>query len=586
MYSNTYSQRRCVRPMRIILLALLAGIALISTASAEFFRINHFHADIEVHGDRSVHVTERIDLTFDTPRHGIFRAIPYKFVDALGDRQRTPIDVVSVTDERGNSRPYTLNPEGNVINVRIGDADRYVEGRQVYVISYQVDNILLFLEDRDELYWDITGDQWPVWIDSVSATMRLATDETSSEYTVACYTGRSLSRESACTAEVIGNEALFRSTRALGPYEGLTAALGWDKGIIEAPSAWEEMYYDYNLGATWVFIIPLLVLGVMIYLWRTRGRDPVVRGAVTVQYEPPKHNGKPLTAAEVGTLIDERIDQRDFSASIVGLAAKGYMTIEETQNEALLGLIKSTDYTLKKTRDADEHLTEFERFLHGNLFPGDTTEREISDLKNKFYKHLPHLHKLMYSGLTSRGFFRANPTAVRKRYAGIGIVIMPLSLFVAAVLTPFDWIITLIAGVLTGGIVLLFANAMPAKTRAGARILDHIRGFQEFMNRADRDRIERMGPDVFYEYMPYAIALDVTDQWAKAFEGMLTSPPNWYIGAGSMRGFHPVAFSQSLAQASSSISTATYSSPRGSHGGSMGGGSAGGGGGGGGGGSW
>ena len=92
--------------------------------------------------------------------------------------------------------------------------------------------------------------------------------------------------------------------------------------------------------------------------------------------------------------------------------------------------------------------------------------------------------------------------------------------------------------------------------------------------------------DVFYRYMPYAIALDVVDQWADAFEGLVKEPPTWYRSHRGMHHFTPRAFSQSMQSATSSLGKAMYSSPRGGAGGSGGGGSSGGGGGGGGGGSW
>ena len=122
-----------------------------------------------------------------------------------------------------------------------------------------------------------------------------------------------------------------------------------------------------------------------------------------------------------------------------------------------------------------------------------------------------------------------------------------------------------------------------------------ILGFQLFMNRADKDRIEKLGQAAFYEYLPYAIALDVVDHWVDAFEGMLTSPPKWYLIGAHQASFSARAFSRSITAASSHLGSTMFSAPRGSGlsagggfsgGGSSGGGSSGGGGGGGGGGSW
>jgi len=139
----------------------------------------------------------------------------------------------------------------------------------------------------------------------------------------------------------------------------------------------------------------------------------------------------------------------------------------------------------------------------------------------------------------------------------------------------------IVASVLMGLPVFAFARYMPAKTRAGASAYMDILGFQEFMNRAEKDRIERMGEqDLFSKFLPYAIALDVVDNWAKAFEGVYQVPPDWYVSPGGLRTFTPLGFSHSLNAVTSSLSSAMFSAPRGS--GTSGGGDSGGGGGGGG----
>ena len=80
----------------------------------------------------------------------------------------------------------------------------------------------------------------------------------------------------------------------------------------------------------------------MTNLWYRRGRDPRVREAINVMYEPPAFENRPLTPAEVGTLVDEKLDPRDITSSIVGLAVKGYVSIEETKKEGLI--FETTDY--------------------------------------------------------------------------------------------------------------------------------------------------------------------------------------------------------------------------------------------------
>jgi uncharacterized membrane protein len=149
----------------------------------------------------------------------------------------------------------------------------------------------------------------------------------------------------------------------------------------------------------------------------------------------------------------------------------------------------------------------------------------------------------------------------------------------------------ILAGFFTGVPVLVLARSMPARTRSGALAYMDILGFQEFMNRAEKDQLERMGDkELFSKYLPYAIALNVVDHWAKAFKGIYQDPPNWYVSPGGFQTFAPYAFAQSIQAVTSNLSSAVFSAPRGGDGGgSFGGGdggSSGGGFGGGGGGDW
>jgi uncharacterized membrane protein len=216
----------------------------------------------------------------------------------------------------------------------------------------------------------------------------------------------------------------------------------------------------------------------------------------------------------------------------------------------------------------------------------------VSELKNKFYTNLRALKKTLYGELVRKRYFAANPESVRNSYGIIGFLIIIFGGFAGAFLSPFSPGRGIIAFILAGLPVLIFSRFMPAKTRTGAGATMDILGFQEFMNRAEKDRLERMGDrNLFSRFLPYAIALNVTDNWARAFEGISQDTPSWYVSPMGYRGFSPYAFSHSLNSVTSHLSTAMFSAPRGSGtgsggGGGGGGGSSGGGFGGGGGGSW
>jgi uncharacterized membrane protein len=405
---------------------------------------------------------------------------------------------------------------------------------------------------------------------------------------VAGYEGGYGSKEE-CGYETYENSGKFFTKRSLKMGEGLTIAFGWDKGLVFPPSSWKKFLWAIHIEENWVFLLPIFSFFYMFTLWYRKGRDPRVRESVTVMYEPPKFDNKPLTAAEVGTLVDEKLDPRDITSTIVGLAVKEYIKIGETKKEGLI--LDKTDYTLIKVKEPDANLSPFEDELMRRLFSFSPPRLLVSSLKNRFYTNLPALKKALYGELIRKKYFLSDPEKVRNSYKIVGILIAVFGSFALAFLTPYSLGRSFLACMLTGLFVLAFGRVMPAKTRAGASAYIDILGFQEFMNRAEKDRLERMGDmNLFSKFLPYAIALDVADNWAKAFEGIYQDPPDWYVSPVGFRTFSPYAFTHSLNSVTSDLSSAMFSAPRGSSGGGGGGfgggGSSGGGFGGGGGGSW
>ena len=369
-----------------------------------YFTIKHFDVDINIHEDGDFFVSETIEVFFHHKRHGIYREIPFKYENDLGDVIRMPVEVLAVTDLAGNERMNMVRYKGNVINIRIGHPDKYVSGKQTYVITYRVENGLRFFEDHDELYWNVTGNYWdePIW--SASATVNLISSTKSTQALTGCYTGYYGRRQSDCTVETFENGARFETTRRMYDREGLTIAFGFDKGIVAEPSETDKFIAKLNLAENWVFFVPPIVLIFMFVQWLRKGRDPRVREAVAVMYEPPKLNGKYLSAAEVGSLVDERFDPRDLTAAIVGLAVNGYVKIEEMKTEGVISLFNKVDYDLHKLKESDDTLTPFESQIMSDLFEGAATVVAVSALKNKFYKNLKLLRQRLWDQLKNKKY--------------------------------------------------------------------------------------------------------------------------------------------------------------------------------------
>ena len=548
-------------------------LAAITVSADRTLVIERFEASIEVSPDGSIRVDETIVPRFTGTWNGIFRTIPVEYRTPQGLNYTLRLDVESVTDGAGQKLKYETSRERHYRKLKIW-VPGAVDTTRTVKLQYRVSNALRFFDEHDELYWNVTGDEWEVPIESVSAIVRLPAGATGVRATA--FRGAYGSTERSDVA-VEPDGIHVQTSRGLGMREGLTLVVGWNPGLVHRPTAVEKgaeaVYSNLPLA-----IPPLIFLG-MLTLWRKRGRDPEL-APIATQYEPPPN----MTPAELGTLIDGKPDMRDITASIVDLAVRGYLHIAETQNERFFGLMSSKDYTftLKKSRDGWNELKQHERDLLDALFAGSSTAVSLSELKNKFYTHLPGLREELYGRLVRDGFYTGRPDRVRLLYVILGLVVgaaiavVSSSIMLGLGMQPVTGIA---AGILSGIIVIGFGWFMPSRTPRGTRELEKVLGFREFLSRVEGDRLERMvkTPEMFERFLPYAMALGVEDTWAKAFEGIYTTPPSWYSGPGGVGTFRPSVFTHNLGVMSTAAATTMSSAPRSSGGSGFSGGSSGGG---------
>jgi uncharacterized membrane protein len=142
----------------------------------------------------------------------------------------------------------------------------------------------------------------------------------------------------------------------------------------------------------------------------------------------------------------------------------------------------------------------------------------------------------------------------------------------------------------------VFYRLLKAPTLLGRRMMDHIEGFKMYLETAEEERLNMMTapektPELFEKFLPYALALDVENNWAEKFNDVLSKSgqvesysPSWYMGR-SWSSIGSSGFASSLGSSLSGAISSSATAP-GSSSGSGGGGSSGGGGGGGGGGGW
>jgi uncharacterized membrane protein YgcG len=620
------------------LLASVAALALVGwagkgTAWGQTEQIRSYRVGITIQGDGSLAVVEQIAYDFgSTEHHGIFRDIPVRFhYDDRYDRVY-PVDVTSVTATGGASADYKVQRQGENLDIKIGDPDETVTGEHIYTIAYTVRGALNGFSDHDELYWNATGNEWSVPIDQ--ATVRVTAPAAITK--VACFGGPTGSSFPCSGSSSSRNTATFDQS-AMGPYNGVTVVVALPKGAVPAPhpvldERWSlARAFAVTPGTVGVSLglVLLLAIGVGRLMWM-QGRDRRALGSAVdiayatatgdeqrvplfehgtypVEYAPPED----IRPGQVGTLIDETAHVLDVTATIVDLAVRGYLRIEEIPKRWLLG---KPDWRLVQLKGADEDLLAYERTLLNGLFeraglddedavdvestvpprPDETaTTRleplarvKLSSLRKHFAPRLAKVQDALYADAVKRRWFAGRPDKVRQKWAGRGwiLFLVGAGLVYLAAKTTHLGLIALPVPV--AGLVLAWGgHLMPRRTAKGTGMVRRVLGFRTYIETAEADEArfaERA--NLFSQYLPYAVVFGCTEKWARAFRDLDQQQPDWYVSP------HPFT----LAALSSSIdhfsvtSAGTFTSTPGSSGGSGfgGGGFSGGGGGGGGGGSW
>jgi uncharacterized membrane protein len=560
----------------VFLSALL--VVLTTIAQAKSWRISDFHDDIDVAKDGSAFVTERITLVFVGEWHGIYRKIPIEYPGPVGTGYKLYLHVTTVTNGEGQDLKYDSLVSNGERNLKIFIPDA-VDATRTVVITYEVRNGMRFFADHDEFYWNVTGNDWPVPIDHASATVRFP-EYASGSLRAQSFTGVYGSAERDATANVDAATAQFETNNPLPMRGGLTIDIYVPKGILTEPGAFTRFWWF--LGSNPVVFLPPFTLVVMFTLWWLVGRDPDPGVSVAPMYEPPAG----ISPAEAGTLLEDSIHPRDITSTMVDLAVRGYIKIEQTEEKGLVFSHKDYIFHLLKPQAqwTDKDLAPHERVMLENVFAGGSDTR-LSDLKNRFYTAVPVIREDIMSQLRTKGMYRIDPESANSYniVAAIGVVI-PFAIF-----QYFHWAdfftstsLLVICLAVSALIWWLFARVMTAKTVKGGRTRVAVLGFQEFMNRVDKDRLKAMPPTTFEKFLPYAMALGVEHHWAQAFAGIVQDPPTWYVGPGGYYPgmmFNPILFSSSMNSMATDMHQVFVSAPRASSTGSgFGGGGFGGGG--------
>jgi uncharacterized membrane protein YgcG len=518
---------------RCLLAAALVVIVSGVTARGDTgWLIRGYDVALAIESDATVSVTETIDAEFSRPKHGIVRDIPIRY--SVGMHQYSlRFRLLGVDDGGGRPIETEVTHLENRVRIRIGDADRTITGPARFRIRYEIERAILWegnmawgISDPDHavLRWNATGTEWDVPIRRIKVTARLPRDLDDSELVSDAWTGAyGLKGKDFAKRRIDGHTLEFEAANFRAG-EGISVELTMPADAVSQPGRWREL--SWWLEDNFVYALFPGTLAVCIAAWYLRGRDPAGSGTIVVNYQPPEG----LSPAEVGTLIDERVDLKDISASIIDLAVRGYLTIQEVPSDGWLS--RKSDYRFTRLK-ATDGLKTFEKQLCDNLFDRRETVL-LSAIETKFYPVIQQVQRHLYGGLSKARYFDGNPSTVRTSFLGLGLVAVAVAAGIFALvqnlligrvfMAPL-----LIAAVPSAVVVALTSRVMPRKTQRGREAWEKIAGLEEYIRRAEVEDIEaqdRRG--IFERLLPYAIVFGLSDRWAKAFAGLYTQPPNWY----------------------------------------------------------
>jgi len=567
------------------LLFLTIGSKVVLAANYE---IKNFESEITLNQDYSLRIKETIETNFLIAKHGIYRVIPYIY-SHKGKTIRANLKILNVTDENGLPIRYTVSNYNQSKKIQIGNPDKTIIGKKNYVIEYSVDQVVLDYGDGPEIYWNVTGKEWEVIIEKVKAKVISPYGDITK---VNCF---------GCESSFDKNEADFNG------FTGLTVAAQISKNNqLKMPGVTKRI--KNLVEGNWGYLLAILPILLMILVWALKGRDkkylsdnvyvkpedqkettvnPFDRPHLPLVYAPIKG----LSPAEIGTILDQRVDIQDVVAEIIELARLGFLKIKKIGETKLFGIINA-DYELiksenefRKTEINLARLDNFQKDLLEALFK-NSSQVKISDLRYKFYKNLPKLRSDMYEELNNKGISDGDWKKIQSKWVAIVILLNSLVIFLIIwwFMKETDNCGPLVLTIL--GLVpsIILAIKVPRRTAWGYSLYRQITGLKYYLGKG-KWREEIMEKNLFLEEMlPIAISLGVVNQLSKDMQTLGIQPPSYFEGT-TLNSFANDLFSFRSVTATYMVSTPTGNSSW-SGGSGFSGGSSGGGFGGGGGGSW
>lgn len=494
---------------------------------------------LTVRPDGVVHVKETIVYAFSGTR-GIERSLITKRRYSDTRDRVFKVSGIAVTSPDGGPAKATTAERGDRTVIKVS-APGPLTGRRTVVLEYDVRGAIVPMGAGQELRWTAIGG-WRVPLDDARVTV----DAAAVVRNINCFSGP-LESAIGCSQFFTNHthtQSDFRQRGMLAD-EYVTVAVGYPADMTKGRPLYERRrtlataFSVNTVTAGSLLGLLVLLLGGLALLYRLRGRDARVVGRKAVEGDHPPLAGQGdarsfeppdgVRPGQIGTLIDEQADVIDVTATIVDLAVRGYLLIEE-EDRATTGRM---DWALRRldrpdTDDADDtDLHRYERILLEALF-ADRDVVKLSELGGTFAEQLAKVRDAMYADVVEQGWFAHRPDRTRSRWTTAGMVLTGLGLVGTVALAIFtDLALVGLAVIIAGAALTVGGQYMPAKTAKGTTVLAHTIGFRAYLAHGEAsDVVGEPGADLdgsqrialFSRYLPYAVVFDSVGRWAEIVE--------------------------------------------------------------------
>jgi uncharacterized membrane protein YgcG len=561
-------------------------LAAASPARAQDERVLDFHSDITVNPDATLTVREaiRVRTAGREIKHGIYRDIPIDYGGGLWfPKVAVDLNVQEILCD-GRPETYTVGRSGNDQRIRIGrEGADLAPGEHVYTIAYRIDRMLGFFKDHDELYWNVTGNNWTFPIDHVSAAVTVPAGVRRDDVKCEAFTGAKGDKGKNYRTSMEGTQAVFETLTGMPTGHGLTIVVSWPKGFVTPPTRDQEVRWllKDNLTAAIGLMGVIAVFLYYVVAWLLVGRDPP-KGTIIPLFEPPEG----LSAAAVRYILRMGYDTKCMAAAVIDMAVRGHARIEEHKSGYRLVKMSTAKATPLPAEESavqealvgdaagiDFDNTHYQKFQNATKF----LKKSLTDQfkRRYFFSHLEFalagtalsllvlavlvlsvpldqafaavmltvmlsfwsigVYALMRQVIQQwRGVLAGKDSKLEEAfttggaifYTLFGLPFFAVEVFILGVLgwMVSVWFIPIALALLVLNI--LFYHLLKAPTSDGRHVMDEIEGFRMYLATAEGDRLNSLQepertPELFERYLPYALALGVENRWAQRFADIL-----------------------------------------------------------------